>query len=62
MGGDLEVDERLLESASEDESGSDALFKKDSSSEGEEEVEGERSRVEEETKGAVQQRVKEVSA
>lgn len=56
------MDERLLESASGDESGSDDLFKKDSSSEGEEEVEGERSRVEEETKGVVQQRVKEVSA
>ena len=56
------MDERLLESASGDESGSDDLFKKDSSSEGEEEVEGESSRVEEETKGVVQQRVKEVSA
>lgn len=61
--GEPEVDERLLESASEGESGSDDLFKKDSSPEGGEEEEGERSRVEEgSSKGAVQERVKEVSA
>lgn len=64
--GGPEVDERLLESASEGESGSDDLFKKDSSPEGgeeEEEEDGERSRVEEgSSMGAVQERVKEVSA
>ena len=62
--GEPEVDERLLESASEGESGSDDLFRKDSSPEGgEEEGEVKRSRVEEgSSKGAVQEGVKEVSA
>ena len=43
-GGGLEVDEKLLELASDEESGSDNPFKKDSSSKGEEEGEGERER------------------
>lgn len=63
-GGELEVDERLLESASDGESGSDELFKEDSSSKGEEEGEGEheRSRVEDGGEGTVQEKVKKVSA
>jgi len=63
-GSELEVDERLLESASDGESGSDDLFKKDSSSEGEEEGEEERetSRVEDVDDGSVQEKVKKVSA
>lgn len=60
---EIEVDERLLQSASEGESGSDDLFRKDSSPEGGEEEEGEaeRSRAEEGDKGVVQERVKQVS-
>lgn len=63
-GGKLEVDERLLESTSDGESGSDDLFKKDSSSKGEEEGEGERerSRAEVGGEGTVKEKVKKVSA